>query len=172
MLIRVAFWFLEYTSHPEISRSPKYSDLYYSKFLSSCKFSPLTLTLTLTLNILIKIHFVSLHNFSFLSSIIRPKLTKCLVIDSNDWHSGLSFVLTTSWIIQGSSLLTFFLFCYKVQLWSWLTGTLLQWHSVLLAWRLDQEMRRQLILHETAFTRWRFFTSYYIDVDTFYLFLN
>ena len=33
-------------------------------------------------------------------------------------------------------------------------------------------MRRQLILHKTAFPRWRFFTSYFIDVDTFYLFLN
>ena len=33
-------------------------------------------------------------------------------------------------------------------------------------------MRRRLILQETRFTRWRFFTSYFIDVDTFYLFLN
>ena len=40
------------------------------------------------------------------------------------------------------------------------------------AWRLNQEMRRRLILQETWFTRWRFFTSYFIDVDTFYLFLN
>ena len=33
--------------------------------------------------------------------------------------------------------------------------------------------RRRLILHETAFTRWRFLlSSYSIDVDTFYLFLN
>ena len=31
---------------------------------------------------------------------------------------------------------------------------------------------RRLILHETGFTCWRFFTSYFIDVDTFYLFLN
>ena len=33
-------------------------------------------------------------------------------------------------------------------------------------------MRRRLILHETGFTRWRFLTSYFIDVDSFYLFLN
>ena len=33
-------------------------------------------------------------------------------------------------------------------------------------------MRRRLILHETAFTRRRFFTSHFIDVNTFYLFLN
>ena len=44
--------------------------------------------------------------------------------------------------------------------------------SVSLAWRLDREMRRRLFLHETAFTRWRFFTSYFIYVDTFCLFLN
>ena len=44
--------------------------------------------------------------------------------------------------------------------------------SVSLAWRLGREMRRRLILHETAFTRWRFFTSYFIYVDAFYLFLN
>ena len=29
-----------------------------------------------------------------------------------------------------------------------------------------------LILHETEFTRQRFFTSYFIDVYSFYLFLN
>ena len=44
--------------------------------------------------------------------------------------------------------------------------------EVSLAWRLDRETRRRLILHETGFTRYRFFTSYFIDVDTFYLFLN
>ena len=33
-------------------------------------------------------------------------------------------------------------------------------------------MRRRLILHETRFTRSRFFTAYFIDIDTFYLFLN
>ena len=41
-----------------------------------------------------------------------------------------------------------------------------------LAWRLDREMRRRLILHETGFSRKKFFTSYFIDVGTFYLFLN
>ena len=41
----------------------------------------------------------------------------------------------------------------------------------LLARRLDREMRR-LILHETGFTGQRFFTSYFIEGDTFYLFLN
>ena len=35
------------------------------------------------------------------------------------------------------------------------------------AWGLDREMRRRLILQETWFTRERFFTSYFIDVDTF-----
>ena len=44
-------------------------------------------------------------------------------------------------------------------------------HSRLL-WDLIEKMRRRSTLHETAFTRWRFFTSYFIDVDTFYLFLN
>ena len=42
--------------------------------------------------------------------------------------------------------------------------------QVLPAWRLDQEMKRRLILQETWYTR--FFTAYFIDVDTFYLFLN
>ena len=41
-----------------------------------------------------------------------------------------------------------------------------------LLWDLIEKIRRRLTLHETAFTRWRFFTSYFIDVDTFYLFLN
>ena len=53
-----------------------------------------------------------------------------------------------------------------------LTRTLLQRASISLAWRLDRETRRRLILHETAFTCWGFFTSYFIDVDTFYLFLS
>ena len=97
MLIWVAFWSLEYTSHPEISRSPIKVQCIIQNFCHPANFHH-------WLEYLIKIHFVSLHNFSFLSSIIRPKLTKCLVIDPNDWHSGLSFVL----IIQGSSLLTFF----------------------------------------------------------------
>ena len=35
------------------------------------------------------------------------------------------------------------------------TRTLLQRHSLALAWRLDREMRRPLILHETGFTPWR-----------------
>ena len=52
------------------------------------------------------------------------------------------------------------------------TRTLLQRHSLLLYWRLDWEMRRRLILHETEFTHERFFASYFINVDTFYLFLN
>ena len=52
------------------------------------------------------------------------------------------------------------------------TKTRLQRHSVSLAWRLDQEMRRWLILHETGFTRQKLFTSYFIYVATFYLFLN
>ena len=52
------------------------------------------------------------------------------------------------------------------------TRTCLQRHSLSLAWRLDREIRSRLILHETAFTRWRFFTSYFISLDTFYLFLN
>ena len=38
--------------------------------------------------------------------------------------------------------------------------------------RLEREMRSRLILHETGFTCLRCFTSYFIDVDTFYLFLN
>ena len=159
MLIWVAFWSLEYTSHPEISRSPIKVQCIIQNFCHPANFHH-------WLEYLIKIHFVSLHNFSFLSSIIRPKLTKCLVIDSNDWHS-VKFCSDNSGFIFVN-----FLFCYKVQLRPWQTGTLLQWHSVSLAWRLDQEMRRRLILHETAFTRWRFFTSYYVDVDTFYLFLN
>ena len=50
--------------------------------------------------------------------------------------------------------------------------TLLQRQSVSLAWRLDREMRRWLFLQKTGFTCLRFFTSYFIDVDTFYLFLN
>ena len=33
-------------------------------------------------------------------------------------------------------------------------------------------MKRRLILPETGLTRYRFFTSYFIDVDTLYLFLN
>ena len=47
------------------------------------------------------------------------------------------------------------------------TRTCLQQHSVSPARRLDREMRRRLILQEK-----RFFTSYFIDVDTFYLFVN
>ena len=43
---------------------------------------------------------------------------------------------------------------------------------VSLAWRLDWQMMRRLILHETAFTCWRFFTSFFIEVDTVYLLLN
>ena len=46
-----------------------------------------------------------------------------------------------------------------------ITGTPLQRRSISLAWRLDLEMRRQLILHETGITRQRFFTSYFIDVE-------
>ena len=34
-----------------------------------------------------------------------------------------------------------------------------------LAWRLHREMRRRLILHETGFTRERFLTSFFIDVE-------
>ena len=45
------------------------------------------------------------------------------------------------------------------------TRTCLQRHSVSPARRLDREMRRRLIIQEK-----RFFTSYFIDVDTFYLF--
>ena len=41
-----------------------------------------------------------------------------------------------------------------------------------LAWRLDREMRRRLILHEKGFTNYKFFTSSFIDVDTISLFLN
>ena len=41
-----------------------------------------------------------------------------------------------------------FLYSFMTQ-----TGTLLQRQSVSLAWRLDREMRRRLILHETGFTR-------------------
>ena len=40
------------------------------------------------------------------------------------------------------------------------------------SWRLDRQMKGRLILRETGFTRQRFFISYSIDVDTFYLFLN
>ena len=54
----------------------------------------------------------------------------------------------------------------------YITKTLLQLHSVSLVWRLDREMGRRLILHKTGFNRYMFFTSYFIDVDTFYLFLN
>ena len=43
--------------------------------------------------------------------------------------------------------------------------------SVSLAWRLDGEMSRRLILHETGFTHYRFFTPYFW-IFTFYLFLN
>ena len=45
------------------------------------------------------------------------------------------------------------------------TRTLLQLLTVSLAWRLDPEMRRRLILHVTGFTRQRSFTSYFIDVE-------
>ena len=45
------------------------------------------------------------------------------------------------------------------------TRTCLQRHSVSPARRLDREMRRRLIIQEK-----RFFASYFIDVDTFYLF--
>ena len=37
---------------------------------------------------------------------------------------------------------------------------------------VNRELRRRLILHVTGFTRYGFFTSYFIDVETFYLFLN
>ena len=50
--------------------------------------------------------------------------------------------------------------------------TRLQQHSVWPAWRLDQEIRRRLIRQETWFTRLRFLTSCFIDLDTFYLSLN
>ena len=40
------------------------------------------------------------------------------------------------------------------------------------AWRLDREMRKRLILQEIGSTRLRFFTSYFIDANTFYLFMN
>ena len=50
--------------------------------------------------------------------------------------------------------------------------TRLQQHSVSPAWRLDQEIRRRLIRQETWFTRLRFLTSCFIDLDTFYLSLN
>ena len=42
---------------------------------------------------------------------------------------------------------------------------------VSLAWRLDQEMRRRLIIHETGFTRESFFTPFFW-IFNFYLFLN
>ena len=55
----------------------------------------------------------------------------------------------------------------------------LQQHSVSLAWRLDREMRRRLILLETGFTRQRFFIYFLLQqrwvffrIFTFYLFLN
>ena len=74
-----------------------------------------------------------------------------------------------------SSLLTFFSVCNThVALVKKRTRTRLQrqWHSVLLAWRLDREMRRRLILHETGFTRSRLFTSYFIVLLPTLLFLN
>ena len=49
----------------------------------------------------------------------------------------------------------------------WCDKNALQRPSLSLAWRLDREIRRRLILHETGFTLERFFTSYFIDVDTF-----
>ena len=52
------------------------------------------------------------------------------------------------------------------------TRTRLQRQPGLACLRLDREMRRRLILQETWFIPWRFFTSYFIDVDTFYLFLS
>ena len=52
------------------------------------------------------------------------------------------------------------------------TRTLLQQHSLLLYWRLDWEKRRRLILHKTEFTHQRLFASFFINVDTFCLFLN
>ena len=58
------------------------------------------------------------------------------------------------------------------------TRTLLQRRLVSLAWRLDREMRRRLILQETGFTSWRVFTSFFywrrvfFRISTFYLFLN
>ena len=42
---------------------------------------------------------------------------------------------------------------------------------VSLAWRLDREMRRRLIIHETGFTRESFFTPFFW-IFNFYLFLN
>ena len=42
---------------------------------------------------------------------------------------------------------------------------------VSLAWRLDREMRRRLIIHETGFTRESFFTPFFC-IFNFYLFLN
>ena len=57
--------------------------------------------------------------------------------------------------------------------------TLLQRHSVSLAWRLDWEMRRRLILYKTGFTGLRFFIYFlpeqcrvFFRIFTFYLFLN
>ena len=48
----------------------------------------------------------------------------------------------------------------------WLNKNALTAAASLLAWRrLDREMRRRLVLHETGFTRWRFFTSYFIEVE-------
>ena len=37
---------------------------------------------------------------------------------------------------------------------------------------LQIRSRSEEAINSTAFTRWGFFTSYFIDVDTFYLFLN
>ena len=37
---------------------------------------------------------------------------------------------------------------------------------------LEIRSRNEEAINSTAFTRWGFFTSYFIDVDTFYLFLN
>ena len=45
------------------------------------------------------------------------------------------------------------------------TWTLLQRRLISLAWRLDREIRRRLILHETGFTRWRFLNSFFIYVE-------
>ena len=58
------------------------------------------------------------------------------------------------------------LLCFEV------TRTCFQRHSVSIAWRLHREMRRWLILHKTGFTCERFLTSYFINMDTFHLFLN
>ena len=60
----------------------------------------------------------------------------------------------------------------EVQVRTFNPRTRLQRHSVSPAWRLDREIRRRLIRQETWFTRLRFFTSCFIDIDTFYLSLN